>query len=115
MHYQRHSVAFKRALVEQSLQPGASVSRLAREQGVNANQIFNWRRAYRAGQLEERAESVRLLPVRVSETAESRAVPPAETPAGSGRLVLAHRGRSLSIEGLPDPVVLAQVLEALLR
>ena len=41
--YRRHSIEFKRAVVEQSLQPGASVSRLARQHDVNANQIFGKR------------------------------------------------------------------------
>ncbi len=41
MRYRHHPIEFKRALVEQSLLPGVSVSRLAREHGVNANQIFN--------------------------------------------------------------------------
>ena len=39
--YRRHTIEFKRAVVEQSLQqPGASVSRLARLHDINANQIF---------------------------------------------------------------------------
>ena len=115
MRYQRHSIAFKRALVERSLLPGASVAQLAREQGVNANQIFNWRKAYRAGLLEEHADSVRLLPVRVSEAATPGSVsrPSAERAGRSGRLVLERQGGRLIIEGQPDLAVLAQVLEAL--
>ena len=116
MRYQRRSIAFKRALVERSLQPGASVAQLAREQGVNANQIFNWRKAYRAGLLEECTEGVRLLPVRVSEAATPEAAAAcAERPGASGRLVLERQGCRLIIEGQPDPAVLAQVLEALRR
>ena len=42
----RHGDAFKRELVERSLQPGASVSALAQEHGVNANLLFNWRRLH---------------------------------------------------------------------
>lgn len=49
--YRRHSIEFKRTVVEQSLQPGASVSRLARQHDVNANQIFAWRKAYQEGRL----------------------------------------------------------------
>ena len=40
----RHGEAFKRELVERSLQPDASVSALAQEHGINANLLFNWRR-----------------------------------------------------------------------
>lgn len=43
-HYRQHSLEFKRALVARSLEPGASVARIAREHGVNANQVFSWRR-----------------------------------------------------------------------
>ncbi|NMG72709.1 transposase [Parazoarcus communis] len=37
VRYRHHPVEFKRAVVEQSLQPGVSVSRLARDHGINAN------------------------------------------------------------------------------
>ncbi|WP_229218115.1 transposase [Rugamonas apoptosis] len=37
-HYRQHPLEFKRALVALSLKPGASVARIAREHGVNANQ-----------------------------------------------------------------------------
>jgi len=43
-HYRQHPLEFKRALVALSLQPGVSVARIAREHGVNANQVFSWRR-----------------------------------------------------------------------
>lgn len=35
---------FKIALVEQSMQPGVSVAQLARENNINDNLLFNWRR-----------------------------------------------------------------------
>ena len=47
--------------------PGASVARVARTHGVNANQVFAWRRQYRQGLLSEKnAETAKLLPVHVS-------------------------------------------------
>jgi len=64
----RRSVAEKRRIVEETLEPDASVARVARAHGVNANQVFHWRRQYRRGLLgEEDAETVKLLPVHVSE------------------------------------------------
>lgn len=45
------SRALKRQIVEETLQPGASVSRVARRYGVNANQVFSWRRLYQQGGL----------------------------------------------------------------
>jgi transposase-like protein len=49
----RHSVEEKRRVVEETLEPGASVARAARSHGVNANQVFAWRRQYRQGLLED--------------------------------------------------------------
>ncbi|WP_051588697.1 MULTISPECIES: transposase [unclassified Serratia (in: enterobacteria)] len=40
-------MSFKLDLVLQSLQPGASVARLAREHGINDNLLFTWRQRYR--------------------------------------------------------------------
>jgi transposase len=40
---------FKRQLVEQTFDPGASVALIARRNDVNANLLFKWRRAYLKG------------------------------------------------------------------
>jgi transposase len=42
----RHSDAFKQAVVERSLVPGASVAAIAQDTGINANLLFNWRRLH---------------------------------------------------------------------
>ena len=39
----------RRRIVEESLVPGASVAVIARTHGVNANQVFHWRKLYRRG------------------------------------------------------------------
>jgi len=49
----RRSVDEKRRIVEKTLEPGASVARVARAHGLNANQVFAWRRQHRQGLLEE--------------------------------------------------------------
>ena len=41
----------KRQILEQTLSSSWSVASLARQHGVNANQLFYWRKLYRAGQL----------------------------------------------------------------
>lgn len=41
-----HSPELKRELVARSLLPGASVSAIALEAGINANLLFTWRRAH---------------------------------------------------------------------
>ena len=42
----KYDEAFKRELVERSLQPGASVAAIAQDNAINANLLFNWRRLY---------------------------------------------------------------------
>jgi hypothetical protein len=45
--YRHHPLALKWSIVEETLQPGASVARVARQHGINTNQFFLWRKAYR--------------------------------------------------------------------
>ena len=67
----RRSVEEKRRIVEQTLEAGASVARVARAHEVNANQVFGWRRQYRQGRLERgTSEPLGLLAVRVVEAAQ---------------------------------------------
>ena len=63
----------KRRIVEATFVPGASIARVAREHGVNANQVFQWRHEYRKGALGVRQQAQnKLLPVTV--TAEPNSV-----------------------------------------
>jgi transposase len=55
--------ALKREIVAASLTPGLSVSVVARRYAVNANQVFAWRRRYRAGSA---AAALQLMPVTVT-------------------------------------------------
>ena len=66
----RRSVAENRRIVELTVRAGASV---AQAEGVNSHQLFQWRRAYRRGELVaagERASS--LLPVVMTADSRSR-------------------------------------------
>lgn len=47
-------------LAAAACEPGVSVAKLARENGINANMLFTWRRRYRA---EQQAPSGELIPV----------------------------------------------------
>jgi transposase-like protein len=71
---QYRSLEEKQRIVGEALAEGASVARVARAHGVNANLVFNWCRLYRAGRLRRRSEA-KLLPVRV--TGESCTAPAA--------------------------------------
>lgn len=65
---------FRREIVEKTMQPGASVSRIAREHGLNDNMVFKWRQRFKREQsatttvpvpVPTMAESAQLLPVNV--------------------------------------------------
>ncbi|HDR9482944.1 TPA: transposase [Burkholderia aenigmatica] len=45
----RHPTEWKRTIVELTIEPGTSVARAARENGINANQVWAWRVASRSG------------------------------------------------------------------
>lgn len=47
----RRSVQEKIAIVQQSLEPGMTVSLFARQHGVAASQLFLWRKQYQEGRL----------------------------------------------------------------
>jgi transposase len=76
--------ALKREIVEATLQPGASVSVVARLYDVNANQVFAWRRRYlseeRPCALPSRPATPALVPVTIApEPEDEQAVPAAPT------------------------------------
>jgi transposase len=58
---QQRTLEEKRRIVEETLGEGASVARVPRAHGVNANQVFKWRKLYLAGRLgaAERSSSCR--------------------------------------------------------
>jgi transposase len=67
--------ALKREIVAASLAPGSSVSAVARQYDVNANQVFTWRRRYR----DERCRPAgppQLIPVVVAPEQTAAAAPP---------------------------------------
>ena len=108
----------KRRIVEATLVPGASIARVARENGVNANQVFQWRYEHRKGVGWAASQSrTKLLPVTV--TAEPSSVMAADTapvavPSGSIHIELP--GRALvSVESGVDPALVRAVLGSLLR
>ena len=98
----------RRQIVEETLQPGASVAVIARQHGVNANQVFHWRKLYREGRLELKPAAAELLPVRIAEVVSSE-LPPARLCAG---VIVVELGRArIRIEGSVDSDNLRLVLE----
>jgi transposase len=113
------TVEEKRQIVEATLVEGASVSQVARQHGVNTNQVFHWRRQYHAGDLALPVESpIKFLPVAVSDAPESCEETPDEEPVkrSGGLIHVEFPGRALvSIESGVDPVLASAVLERLMR
>ena len=102
--------ALKRQMVAETLEPGASVSIVARRHDVNTNQLFKWRRE--------------LLPKAVPAVVEASTMMPVEIVAERPR----HRRRAdrkgiieiefgsgarVSLRGEVVPAVLRQVIELL--
>jgi transposase len=104
----------KRRIVEATFVPGASIARVAREHGVNANQVFQWRHEYRKGTLGVRPQAQsKLLPVTVTaEPMSGTAL--AAAPAGSIHIELPGRA-VISVEAGVDPELVRAVLGSLLR
>ncbi len=114
---QRRSIAEKRRIVEETLAPGASVARVARGHGINANQVFGWRRLYLAGRLGAQKPGMKLLPVRVRENETSRVMVergsvdlPKPQP---GTIRIDMRQAQVRIEGSADPALVRVLLECL--
>jgi transposase len=114
---QRRSIAEKRRIVEETLAAGASVARVARAHGINANQVFGWRRLYLAGRLGEPKPGLKFLPVRVSEnTAAPVVIEPGlseVTRPQSGTIHIELRQAQVRIEGNADAALLRVLLECL--
>ena len=83
------------------MKPGASVALIARAHGVNANQVFHWRKLYREGRLD--VAPTQLLPVRIDEVVGLR--------PRDGVIRIELGGARIQIEGSVDPDSLRIVLE----
>lgn len=112
----RRSAAERRLIVEETLGSGTSVARVAQKYGVNANQVFQWRRLYRDGHLGGAPESgMKLLPVRV--VGDDEAVKPARvagTSVSAGAIHVELPGAvRIRFEGNVDPTMVRAVLASL--
>jgi transposase len=115
----RRAVSEKLEIVRLTLEPGASVAEIARAHGVNANQVFKWRRIFEKGQLFDGRSGARaLLPVTISAEVEGSPEPTREaavtqTPSG-GSIHIEFPGRAnISVESGADAALLRSILESL--
>ncbi len=100
-----------------TLDGGASVAEVARAHGVNANQVFKWRREFERGDLVEPSSA--LLPVSVvslDEAMEEQAPAERERSEASGSIHVELPGRAvISIERGADAAMVRKILETLQR
>jgi len=112
----RRSAAERRLIVEETLALGTSVARVAQKYGVNANQVFQWRRLYRDGHLGTSPQSaMKLLPVSVVEddqAAKAAQIEHGAVSAGAIHIELPGEVR-ISFEGSVDPAMVRAVLTSL--
>lgn len=119
---QFRSVEQKRQMVQETLAPGASVAIIARRHGVNANQLFSWRRQYRRGVLElvnapVSAESA-LVPITVAPIEaphEERSNAASESHNGGRIDIEFSAGRRVSVWGRADLETLCAILREFSR
>jgi transposase len=116
----RRSITEKRRIVELTLMPGQSVARVAQAEGVNSHQVFQWRRAYRKGELTDAGEhSAALLPVVMAavsnDSVDDRQQLVNQEPASSsGAIHIELAGRAtISVESGADATMLCAILEVL--
>ena len=120
----RWSEAQKRQIVAETHEPGVSVSIVARRYNVNANQVFAWRRLFRAPAHDGGTSG--LVPVVVGvaagrELGAATMPPPSDDPVAVGapatgrmEIVLAG-GRRVIVDRAVDGPALARVLAVLER
>jgi len=111
----RRSVEEKRRIVEETLESGASVARVARRHAVNANQVFYWRKKYREGRLGKK-QSNKLLPVTLSDIScgKSGRTSGASSPFAVGTMEIKLPKGQLRVTGSVEAEALRTVLECLL-
>jgi transposase len=118
-----HSPALKRELIERSLQPGASVSGIALDSGINANLLFKWRREHlraNARALVSATPTAKpvLLPVTIESpmpevTAAQTPSPPSTSRANTGSIEIDIGGARVRLRGAVDEASVRVVLHAL--
>jgi transposase len=113
-----HSAAFKQDLIVRSLVPGASVSALALQAGINANLLFKWRREHLRSQRGAAASvtmAPTLLPVTLAAPSPAVAAVSARNGAfnGTGSIEIDIDGARVRLRGVVDEAALRSVLHVL--
>lgn len=116
-----HSTAFKQDLVARSLVPGASVSALALQAGINANLLFKWRRMHLWSLREASTSTANAAPLLLPVTLAAPSSAPVTGSAtarpghsiGIGSIEIDIDGARVRLRGALDEASLRCVLRAL--
>ena len=105
------SVEKKRRIVDESLEDGASIAEVARRHGLNANQLFTWRRHFGFEPRDSDPNGpAPILPVMI--VADTKA-------SGHGKLgqmeIVLTGGERILVWGDVETAALARVLKAMVR
>ena len=103
-----HSPEFKRQLVMRALEPGASVSAIALEAGINANLLFAWRREYR-----DASSAPALVAVKIDEPAPPTPTDPSASRVATGSIEIDIGRARVRVRGIVDDENLRRVLQTL--
>lgn len=104
----RRSKQERGRIAKESLEPGTSVAVIARVHGVNANQVFHWRKLLREGLLDVEPASTQFMPVRIAEVSCEDL---GATRSCSGTIHIELGRARVRVEGVVDPEGLRIILE----
>jgi transposase len=110
----RWPVEEKVRILEEAMQPGASIAAIADRHGMSRSLLFNWRRQARQGEMAG-VTPVEFAPVRIA--APALASPPARRSPGRRRHGIAEialtNGRVLRVDEGIEATVLSRLVSAL--
>ena len=101
-------------MIAESLEPGASVSKVSQRYGVNANLLFTSRRQDARSAANSGVEPLKLLPVTVADSETPAAAVAAPGSVGRMEIMLVD-GERIVVGADVDAAALARVVKALSR
>ena len=104
----------KRQIVGETLEPGASVSAVARRHGLNTNLLFTWRREMGRGVSALADDPVSFVPAVISSAAATASAPSSPSAAGQMEIVFTG-GERVIVDRTVDGAALARVVKVLSR
>ena len=114
----RRSKQERRRIVAATMWTGVSIARVDRANGVNANQLYAWRRLYEKGLLGPARNQAALVPVRITDasapTTRADSSNRGNRHSAPGAIQIDFAKARVHIEGTPEPATLRAVLECLL-